>query len=253
MNKALCYDAAINRLYCGIAGTKDCVFAEHDQKGFKTYKVSIPNNPIEVIISSNLHYLGASYLYAKIFAKGKCLLNFKDTQSLYLTGNRELDTFQVSAGNWEELFETIIYVFNNQYITHEKDIENYFCELDSIIKSNKISIRRNKTDIKTNTWEGSFLVLLHALDIITNVIECREGSVMETNTFLINRILLTCKTFLRRFVKDSTTWELKEEDSRLKRFSEELIGIHHYVNQFGKPLDFTRILIEYNNSNSDVL
>ena len=140
MRRALCYDSASNRLYIGIAGTSDCIFSEHDKKGYKTIRIGIPNEPVEIVISSNLHYQGASYLFAKVFIKGKSFLNFKDTQSLYLLNNCELDTFQVSVGNWEELFDLIVEAYNNQYFISEKEIENYFCELDTMIQRNSISI-----------------------------------------------------------------------------------------------------------------
>lgn len=246
MSRALCYDSASNRLYNGIAGTSDCIFSEHDEKGYKTIRIGIPNEPVEIVISSNLHFQGASYLYAKIFIQGKSLLNFRDTQSLYLLNDCEFDSFQVPAGNWGELFDLIVDAYNNWYSISDNDIEKYFCELDTMIQSNCISILRNKTDVKPHVWNGSFLVLLHSLDIITNIIKCREKSVLEANQFLTKRILSTCNTFVKRFANNYRTWDIEEGDSRIKRFSEELVVIHNFFNQFGKPIEFVDILVACN-------
>ena len=248
MKCALCYDKEKKRLYKGVAGSPDCVFPEYDKKGFKTYKVAIQEESIEIVISSNLHYQGASFLYAKILIKGQAVLNFQDKQTLYLLNDRSLDTFQVPAGNWDELFDTIVNVYNNHYLVSEMDIDRYFGEIDDMIQCDKITVYRNKTDIEPHVWEGCFLVLLHSLDVVTNIIKCYENSILENNQFLINRILQTCNNYMQIFANSYLSWEKDEEDSRMERFSKELVVIHTFIDKHGKPFEFVNYLIASNNN-----
>lgn len=243
MNRALCYDTVNKRLYVGWADTNESLFPEHDKKGFKTFKFSIPNEPVEIVISSNLHYLGASFLYAEFFIKGKSLLNFKDTKSLYLVNHNEINTFQVRAGNWEELFDTLVDTCNNHYLVCESDIDKYFCEIDNIIQCDKITVFRNKTDDHPNLWEGSFFVLLHSLDLITNIIKCFEDSILNNNKYLVNRIMQTCRLFMQRFAMCYPLWGKSEDDSRMERFSKELVVVHSFINQHGKSFEFVNFLV----------
>ena len=53
---ALCYNKEEKRLYIGSEFSNDSLFVEHDKKGWKTNTIKIPNEPIEIIIKSNLHY-----------------------------------------------------------------------------------------------------------------------------------------------------------------------------------------------------
>lgn len=246
MNSALCYDKEKKRLYKGIVGSPDCVFPEHDKKGFKTYKIAIQDESMEIVISSNLHYQGASFLYAKILIKGQAVLNFQDKQTLFLLNDRSLDTFQVPAGNWDELFDTIVDVYNNHYLVSETDVDGFLGEIDEMIKCDKITVYRNKTDVEPHVWEGCFLVLLHALDVVTNIIKCCENSILESNQFLLNRILQTCNNYMQKFANSYPLWDKNEEDSRKERFSEELLVIHSFFNKHGKPFEFVNYLIMSN-------
>ena len=223
MNSAICYDAAKKRLYCGIAGTKECIFSEHDEKGYKTYKVSIPNTLDEIIISSNLHYQGASYLYAKIRVKDMFLLNFDDINALECINHYELDTFQVSAGEWDELFDIVVKNYNQWHLLNESDIESYFKKIESIISSEEILVFRNKTDQMPTRWEGTFLVMLHAIRIISSAILCKDQSILKGHVFFENKLLSVCRCFMHRFANCLPTWNLRENDSRIKNFSEGLI------------------------------
>lgn len=242
MDSALCYDSENKRLYKGIAGSNDCLIPTHDKKGYKTFKYSIPSEPIEIVISSNLHYQGASFLYAKILLKGKCVLNFQDIQSLYLLNHCSLDTFQVSAGNWDELFDIIIKNYQNLYFISESDIEKYFNELDKIVLSENISVFRNKTNEKPTEWKGTFLVLFHSINRLTNIIKCKCDSVIDSNTFFEKRLLLSCRNYLQRFADCYPTWEEEDGDSRLKQFSEKLLVACNYIEKHGKPFEFVDLL-----------
>ncbi len=242
MDCALCYDSENKRLYKGIAGSNDCLIPKHDKKGYKTIKYSIPNEPVEIVISSNLHYQGASFLYAKILIKGKSMLNFKDTKSLYLLNDYSIDTFQVEAGNWDELFDIIIKNYNNLYFTSESDVENYLNELDKIALSESISVFRNKTSEKPTEWKGTFLVLLHSLNRLSNIIECKYNSVIDGNTFFQKRLLSSCRNYLQRFANCYPTWDKQEGDSRLKQLSEKLLVVCEYIEKYGNPFEFVDLL-----------
>jgi len=243
MDCALCYDSENKRLYKGIAGSNDCLIPKHDKKGYKTIKHSIPNEPVEIVISSNLHYQGASFLYAKILIKGKSMLNFQDTKSLYLLNDyNSIDTFQVEAGNWDELFDIIIKNYNNLYFTSESDIEKYLNVLDKIVLSESISVFRNKTSEKPTEWEGTFLVLLHSINKLSNIIECKNNSVIDDNTYFQKRLLSSCRNYLQRFADCYPTWERKEGDSRLKQLSEKLLVVCEYIEKYGNPFEFVDLL-----------
>lgn len=242
MVRALSYDLENNRLYNGIGGTADCIFSEHDKKGFHTYKVSLPNEPVEIKVSSNLNYQGASYLYAEILIRGNKMLNFQDKQALYLLNACSLDTFQVPAGNWDELFDSIVRNYNNRYIVCEKDIDMYFNELDDIVLKDGIHVYLNKTDQAGTEWKSSFLVVLHVFDKLTDIMRSRNESVLSDNAFFESRLLATCKRCLQRFSECYPTWEIKEDDRRLKRLSEKLFAVIGYINQYGKPLEYVNLL-----------
>ena len=239
MDSAICYDSENKRLYKGIAGSNDCFIPKHDQKGYKkTTKYSIPNEPIEIVISSK----GASYLYAKMLIKGKYLLNFQDIQALYLLNDCNIDSFQVVAGNWDELFDIIIKNYNNLYFTSESDIEKYLNVLDKIVLSENISVFRNKTSEKPTEWEGTFLVLLHSINKLSNIIECKNNSVIDDNTYFQKRLLSSCRNYLQRFADCYPTCERREGDSRLKQLSEKLLVVCEYIEKYGNPFEFVDLL-----------
>lgn len=240
---SLCYNKEKKCLYKGVSDSDDILFSEHAKKGYKLYKIQIPNEPVEIIISSNLYFQGASYLFAKIIVNGKTLLNFQDRQALYLVNHCSLDTFQVSAGEWNELFDIIIRSYNNMYFTSEEDIDKYFKELDDIISSENIVVFRNKTDKKPCNWDGSFLVLLHSADIISNIIKCKDVSMMKCNTFFEKKLLKICMNYLQRFSICYPKWALKDGDTRLTRLSDELFAICEYVKQKGNPFDFVSSML----------
>lgn len=242
---ALCYDNLEKRLYKGASNSKDCLFSEHTKKGYNVQKIQVPGIPVEIIFSSNLYYQGASYLFAKLLVNGKYLLNFQDRQALYLVNHHSLDTFQVPAENWNELFDIIIRHHNDSYLTSEEDIENYFTELDNLISKENIVVFRNKTAKNPSVWDGTFLVLLHSADIISNIIKCKDNSLMRDNTFFEKKLLETCKNYLHRFSDCYHNWVLKDDDSRIKRFSNELFAVCEYVEQKGNPFDFVNSMISY--------
>lgn len=242
MDSALCYDSENKRLYKGVSSSNDCLIPKHDKKGYKTFKYAIPNEPIEIVISSNLHYQGASFLYAKILIKGKCVLNFQDIQSLYLLNHCSLDTFQVAAGNWDELFDIIIKSYQNLYFTSESDIEKYFNELDKIVLSDNISVFRNKTSQTPVEWKGTFLVMLHSIKRLSNIIKSKCDSVIGSNTFFEKRLLSSCRSYLQRFAEYYPTLKKKEEDSRKKQLSENLLVVCEYVEKHGESFEFVDLL-----------
>lgn len=242
MNIALCYNKEQKRLYIGCEHSNDSLFVEHDKKGWKTNIIKIPNEPIEIIIKSNLHYQGASYLYAQIKNKDKYLLNFKDIQALYLTRGDSINTFHVSLGDWQELFRIIIDNYNNLLYVSESEIDKYFFEIENIINSESISVCRNKTDEKPGNWNDIFLVLLHSIDLLSNIIKIKDESILFNNTFFSDRLLKTCKMFLSRFSECYPSFEKKEKDQRLNRLSKELIIVCEYINKYGKPLEYVDLL-----------
>lgn len=241
MSSALCYNKEEKRLYIGSEFSNDSLFVEHDKKGYKGYKIEVPNEPVEIIISSNLHYHGASYLYAKIKFRGKYLLNFKDTHALYCLNKSDLNMFSVSAGNWQELFDIIVKNCNNFFI-NESDIERYLSEVENMIQSESISVYRNKTAQTSNLWKGVLLVLLHSMDVLSNIIESKDESVLSDNKFFEDRLLKTCKIFLKRFSECYESFERKEKDQRLNRLSKELIIVCEYISKYGKPLEYVDLL-----------
>ena len=242
MDNALCYDSENKRLYKGVAGSNDCLIPMHDKKGYKTSKYSIPSEPVEIVISSNLHFQGASFLYAKILLRGRCVLNFQDIQALYLLNDYSIDTFQVAAGNWDELFDIIIKNYQNLYFASESDIEKYFNELDKIVLSENISVFRNKTSLTSTKWKGTFLVMLHAIDRLSNIIKCKCNSVIDDNAFFNDKLLSSCRNYLQRFAECYPIWEKKEGDSRLKQFSEKMLVVCENVEKHGNPLEFVDLL-----------
>lgn len=238
MDSALCYDSENKRLYKGVTGSNDSLISEHDKKVSKIFRFSIPSEPVEIVISSKR----SSCLYAKMLIKGKYLLNFQDIQALYLLNDCSIDTFQVAVGNWDELFDIIIKNYHNLYFTSESDIEKYLNELDKIVLSENISVFRNKTSQAPTEWKGTFLVLLHSINRLTNIIKCKYDSVIDSNTFLEKRLLSSCRNYLQRFAECYPTWENKEGDSRRKQLSEKLLVVCEYVEKYGNPFEFVDLL-----------
>lgn len=241
MSKALCYNKETKQFYVGYVGSSDSLFAEYDNKGYKTTKIEVQNEPIEIIISSNLNYQGASYLYAKIKIRGKYLLNFKDTHALYCINKSGLTIFSVSAGDWQELFDIIVKNCNTPFIS-ESDIERYLSEVENMIQSESISVYRNKTAQTSNLWKGVLLVLLHSMDVLSNIIENKDESILFDNKFFEDRLLKTCKIFLKKFSECYESFERKEKDTRINRLSKKLITVCEYIDKYGKPLEYVDLL-----------
>ena len=238
MDSALCYDSENKRLYKGVAGSNDCLFSKLDNKGSKRF--SIPDEPVEIVISSK----GASILYAKILIKGKCVLNFHDTQALHLINYCSIDTFQVPSGDWDGLFDIIVKNYDNFFFTSEGDIEEYLNELDRIVLSESISVFRNKTSQNPTEWKGSFLVMLHSVNRLSNIIKCKCDSVIDSNTFFEKRLLSSCKNYLQKFADCYPTWKKEKGDPRLEKFAKELLVVCEYVEKYGKPFEFVDLLMQ---------
>ena len=63
MINALCYDRERRRLYKGVGDSHDSIFTEYDKKGYKTVKIAIPDEPVEIMISSNLFYKSSNIIH----------------------------------------------------------------------------------------------------------------------------------------------------------------------------------------------
>ena len=68
---------------------------------------------------------------------------------------------------------------------------------------------------------------------------------MRDNIFFEKKLLETCKYYLQRFSDCYPNWVLKDDDSRIKRFSTELFAVCKYVELNGNPFDFVDNMINH--------
>lgn len=240
MTPALCYYKPT--LYKGSSGDPNCFFEAYDKKGYKKQKITIPNEKVDIIIHSNLHYAGASYLFANILVKDLYVLNFKDKQMLYLLNNHSLSTFQVEPGDWNSLFDIIVQEHNNLFMISESIIKDYFDELDKIIDKDIVTIWNSKVAERQTTWNKAFLVRLFSSDKIVDIINSVEKSTICKNSFVHKCLYASCMNFTKKIAQE-LEWEgVEQNDLRLKRLCKNLAIIHNYMGGHGNPLIFEKIM-----------
>lgn len=242
MALSLCYNRVKSSLYKGRDGDSDSIFDAYDKKGWKEQKISIPNENVDIIIHSNHHYAGASYLYAKIIIRDLYVLNFRDEQMLYLLSDANLNTFQVKPEDWDTLFDKIIHEHENLFMISESIIKKYFNELDKIIDGNSISIFRNKADDRPTLWDNNFLVRLHSSDKIVDIIKNVEKSTISNSQFVHKCLYTSCINLTKKIAQELEWDDIKRTYSRLKRLGHNLSLIHKYMDDYGSPLTFEKIM-----------
>ena len=104
---------------------------EHDEKGSGTplckQTLEVPSRNVKIEVRTKLHSGAKSYMCASISLMDKCVLNFIDTRL-----NFSVSTVHVKPGNWDELFEGIIKLYNTIF-NSESPINEYFDVIEEAI------------------------------------------------------------------------------------------------------------------------
>ena len=80
------------------------------------------------------------------------------------------------------------------------------------------------------------------MDVLSNIIENKDESILFDNKFFDFILLKTCKIFLKRFSECYESFERKEKDTRINRLSKKLITVCEYIDKCGKPLEYVDLL-----------
>ena len=106
---------------------------EHDEKGWDAphheQVLEIPSQNVKIMVNTNLGWGPKSYMYARISMMDKIVLNFFDTTLRY-----PVNMVCVKPGDWNELFDSIIKLYNSIY-NSEAPINDFFDMIEETIKA----------------------------------------------------------------------------------------------------------------------
>ena len=168
-----------------------CYIQEHDEKGREAphheQTLVIPERNVKIVVRTNLHYGGRSYMYATMTMMDKTVLNFLDTSYRH-----SVKIVHAEPGNWDMLFDGIIELYNNIF-NIEKPINTYFDGL-----------------VEEIVGEGGGTVD-KMVNVTTRLAEVADGiseSVYYDNPTLRIRLRKTCGLVIRHISKNwgNTTW-----------------------------------------------
>ena len=105
---------------------------EHDEKGWDAphheQVLEIPSRNVKIVVNTNLGWGLKSYMNARISMMDKSVLNFLDTTLRY-----PINLVCVKPGDWNELFDGIIKLYNSIY-NSEAPIDIFFDMVEETIK-----------------------------------------------------------------------------------------------------------------------
>ena len=105
---------------------------EHDEKGWDAphheQVLEIPGRNVKIIVNTNLGWGLKSYMNARISMMDKSVLNFLDTTLRY-----PINMVCVEPGDWNELFDGIIKLYNS-INNSEAPINEFFDVIEETIK-----------------------------------------------------------------------------------------------------------------------
>jgi len=113
---------------------------EHDEKGWDAphheQVLEIPDRNVKITVNTNLGWGPKSFMNARISMMDKNVLNFLDTTLRY-----PVDKVCVKPGDWKELFDGIINLYNSIY-NSEAPINSFFDMVEETIKATDCTIEK---------------------------------------------------------------------------------------------------------------
>lgn len=162
---------------------------EHEQKGWEAplheQILEIPNRNVKIVVHTNLGWGPRSYMNAKITMMDKIVFNFHDTSLLH-----PINLIYVKPGDWNNLFDNIIYLYNNIF-NSENSINAYFDSIEESINS-------------ANTVNK----VIDALSRLAEISDGFPNSIYCDNIVLCKRMRKACRLMIQHIMETYQNVEL---------------------------------------------
>lgn len=226
MNKCLCYskEKGLYKSYVEKEQSESILIQEHSERGYLCKKAkqhgTILDRSMDIYVNTNFGYPTKSYFFFRIEVNGQKILNFKEKDRHRLFSN-PLDEFHVEIGNWDELFNGIIGVYNNLYFyCTEREIEDCFNIFDQWGGSGKFS---STSSIGSN-------LSLKTSKLIQLIAQINQ-SIYKDNAFVTRRLVLSCKKLINVVGMNYDDIVQMKEDTKIQQALSSLHKVHDYLEQ----------------------
>ena len=222
---------------------QDSIFEPYDYKGYKIVPVSISDENIELIISSNFHFDRKSYLYAEINCNNIPWLDFS-TEQLRVLWNCSVTRFSVASEDWVALFKKIV----DAYKTYKKTATcltkaiRYVEELGKLFGEYPIRFKTSMHEEKFIQWDGKSVCALYVADKLQDLLNGLHVGNIEDKV-LSDYTLTVCQIFLRTLKQ----LNLSPSDPRTIRFAYTLSSVCEFMAKHNADKQF---LMEFNSRSS---
>lgn len=205
----------------------DCLFVENDERERRTYVIDVPNEDFTIKIVTKLGpYRIMAWHFAQIEYKGKSILNF-DAKTITIL-DVKIDRFDVIPGNWNELFEQIIYAWSIKDCDQDAAATIYLDKISKAIQVKSIYVKSTLQHPKQTKWWEPFILILHMGDIISDFVE-KLGKSTSYSKAVIDKTIEICHEYLTVLNKIYDSLELDKNDSRVERLSKNTVTIIMFV------------------------
>lgn len=238
--KCLCYTKDKNLFISDVNEfhkPEGCLFIAYNTIYERSYKFEIPNEDFTVVINTKFGgYKVRSWHYAQIFYKGKVVLN-PEANTISTLNKVKVDFFSVKPGNWQELFNMIIKVWNNRD-SLTTGILKYLSKIDCLLDLKPLLMRSTiQDDSKPACWKEPFVLLLHASDILSDYL-CKFELANICTKDVLNANIELCSKFIRKLHSNYCYLDIKHGDSRVDRLSDNYFVIVKYLRKHTKGFSF---------------
>lgn len=207
-------------------GEDEVIFRPHEQAGFRTHKITIPEAQIEIKISTNFGYGSMSYLIATISKEEIPILDFS-AEKLCVLNNAGVQNIVVKPRDWNDLFLQIINTISG-YRTEKyyNAAKAYMAELCRMNQAQSIEVKRQIHIEKTSKWDTSLLVLLRVSDCLRNLLSQLMAAHMDRED-ITNESISLCRQYLSVLATKYPL--LNHSDTRMPQIEDALYTVHQYL------------------------
>ena len=214
----------------------------HEEKGFRTQKIEIPEDIFSVVISTNFGYGRSSYIKASIQYNSSPLLHL-DPEKLFVLNDHSLLYCSVSPNDedkWKQLFDKIIYAYKyrNRYPTKQQ-IENYLSALDAITEKDDVEVKSYWHSDKTVVWRERLKIFSLFSDNLKILLE-QTAKVEWFYEEYKEQVVRLCRKFIHILMSEFSEMDFEDakNNTREYRLIQTFDCIHNYLESKGESALF---------------
>jgi len=160
MINCLCYSkdkGLYTKCCCGEESDNTIIIRPWQTKGFKSQRIKIDEEHLEIFIHSNFGFGKSSYLYAIMNKDNKRLLDY-DIEKIFILNNVSVSYICVKEQDWDSLFSKIIEIYSNANNNASASAIGYIDEISTTLEKHEMFIKGALHEEKFTKWDEDFLI-----------------------------------------------------------------------------------------------